>query len=640
MIQTVGIKDIKRTWIYDIEVFPNFLGFVFIDRISDEKREFIIHNDINELDKLVTFISTECAYLSGYNSSKYDNIIINFLIAKQNKLKYMTTLAVTNEAYELSKAIIHDGISVYFNPKTKPYIWTKLYKTVDLMSLMAFDKNRVSLKQVGIAMRWKKIQDLPKPFDKFIQDDEVDLVMKYCVNDVEMTKELSNIVISEIGIRKDVGNMYGLNLWSASRSAMSEKLISSFWTKETGLEFKEFRKLRTTYDAISLSECISDKVIFKTKALQDLLIRIKSTILKPGDKFKETIIIGESRYDMLLGGLHSHNKAMIVEESDDILLKDADFGSYYPNLMINENAYPAHLSDKFLVLFKKLVTQRLDAKAKGDKIVANALKIVINSAYGKLLFEHSWLYDAKAGYTVTLNGQLYLLMIIEELELAGCSVYYANTDGFMTKVHKDQEKTYMEICMKFEKYVDIPLEFEDYTKCVIRDVNNFTMITKSGDIKEKGAFLRDVDRISTFLRSNYTCSYDMPIISLALYEYFVNSKPIKDTITNHKDIYDFCKAQKIGSQYIAEYHKLSEDKLRLDITICQKTNRYYVSKGQGKFYKRKKKEDTLSDLSAGYNVEIFNDYYESDDYNINYHYYIRVTQKIIDIMEPKQLTLF
>ena len=91
---------------------------------------------------------------------------------------------------------------------------------------------------------------------------------------------------------------------------------------------------------------------------------------------------------------------------------------------------------------------------------------------------------------------------------------------------------------------------------------------------------------------------------------------------------------------MAEYHKLSEDKVKLDITMCQKTNRYYVSKGQGKFYKRKKSDNVLSDLTAGYNIEMFNDYYESEDYNINYAYYIRAAQKIIDVMEPRQLELF
>jgi len=630
-----------KVYIYDLEVFPNFFSATFIDRDSDDKREFMVYEDTIDLIDMVNFITTECAFLVGYNSLKYDDIIINYIYKNLVRLLSENGNSITNTFYELSQQIIGSqkgGQSIYWNEALRPYLWSNYFTSIDLMSLMAFDKNRVSLKQAGIAMRWHKIQDLPKPFDEPVFDSEVDMIMDYNVNDVEMTKELLRIVMSEIKIRKEVGEMYGVKLWSSSRSAMADKLTGKFWGDATGAKFNDFRTLRTTYNGIKLVDCISDKVRFSSKPLQALLDRIKSTILLPGDKFKETIIIGESKYDMLLGGLHSHNPPMVVEDCAEYELHDADFGSYYPNLMINEKAYPKHLSEEFLVLFKKLVTQRLTAKAAGDKVVANALKIVINSTYGKLLFEHSWLFDSAAGYRVTLNGQLYLLMLIEKLEKEGFIVYYANTDGFMTKVPKGRNEEYQKICMQFEKYVDIPLEFEQYKKCTIRDVNNFTMTTMDGSIKEKGAFVRDTSVESTFLRPNYTCSYDMPIVALALYEYFVNNTPIDKTIRGHKDIYDFCKAQKIGKQFKAEYHTLSKDKTKMDITKCQKTNRYYVSTTQGKFYKNK--DGDLHDLCAGYNVEIFNDYIQKEDYNVNYNYYITATQKIIDVMEPIQLKLF
>jgi hypothetical protein len=157
-----------------------------------------------------------------------------------------------------------------------------------------------------------------------------------------------------------------------------------------------------------------------------------------------------------------------------------------------------------------------------------------------------------------------------------------------------------------------------------------------GDIKEKGVFARTNNIPKTFSKPNYSCSYDMPVIATALYEYFVNDIPLKDTIENHKDIYDFCKAQKIGGQFKAEYHEFKRGKLK--IIESQKTNRYYVSTTQSKFYKRKD-NGSLNDLCAGYNVELFNDYVEKKDYKINYRYYISAAQKIVDVMEPKQLAL-
>ena len=228
-------------------------------------------------------------------------------------------------------------------------------------------------------------------------------------------------------------------------------------------------------------------------------------------------------------------------------------------------------------------------------------------------------------------------MLIEQLEAAGITVFYANTDGITCKMSKDKKDKFYEICNNFRDYVDIPLEYADYKKCVIRDVNNFSIQTTDGKVKEKGVFVRDKDVVSTFLTPNYTCSYNKPIVSEALYQYFVNNKPIKDTITNHYDIYDFCAAQKIGGQFTAEHHKLVNNELVIE--PCQKTNRYYVSNTQSKFYK-KKADGSLHDLCAGYNVEIFNDFHKEVDYKINYRYYISVTQKIIDVLEPKQLKLF
>lgn len=84
--------------------------------------------------------------------------------------------------------------------------------------------------------------------------------------------------------------------------------------------------------------------------------------------------------------------------------------------------------------------------------------------------EHHWLYDLKAMYEVTLNNQLFLLMLIEKLEQAGIHVFYANTDGVNAFVGKDQEQKYYEICQWWQNYTGFVLDYEDYKKCIIRDV--------------------------------------------------------------------------------------------------------------------------------------------------------------------------
>jgi DNA polymerase elongation subunit (family B) len=75
------------------------------------------------------------------------------------------------------------------------------------------------------------------------------------------------------------------------------------------------------------------------------------------------------------------------------------------------------------------MTERLEAKKAGDKGKAEALKIIINSFYGNFNYPYFYAYDPKSAYTVTINGQLYLLMLVEQLEFNGYAVISANTDG-------------------------------------------------------------------------------------------------------------------------------------------------------------------------------------------------------------------
>jgi hypothetical protein len=302
--------------------------------------------------------------------------------------------------------------------------------------------------------------------------------------------------------------------------------------------------------------------------------------------------------------------------------------------MITLGIFPAHLSEEFLVLFKKLVTQRLDAKRGGDKLTADALKIVVNACYGKLNFEHGWLFDTKASYTVTLTGQLYLLMLVEALEMAGIEVFYANTDGLTCKIKKGMKPQFDEICEGWQKYTELELEFAKYTKCVIRDVNNYIIKTDAGYLKTKGCFTEVVDM---------TKGYNNPVVPLALQRYFLDNVSIETSIRTHDNIYDFCKSQKVGGQYKQEFHDLNAEKTDIVITPCQKTNRYFASKTTGKLYKKRTDNGQLNDLIAGHNVTLLNDVKDESiharEYSIDYPYYIAQANKIVRVMEPAQLSL-
>lgn len=156
------------------------------------------------------------------------------------------------------------------------------------------------------------------------------------------------------------------------------------------------------------------------------------------------------------------------------------------------------------------------------------------------------------------------------------------------------------------------------------------IVQSNGDIKIKGDF-------ST--KQQLSKGYDAPVVAKAIYAHLVDGIDIKTFMQEHTDIYDFCIAQKTGPQFITEYHYIDGTEHKID--ILQKNNRYFVSNSGGYLYKKYKNQDKRVSLVAGFKTTIFNDYFESDNYNINYGYYTKRANDIIyKLNDNFQTTLF
>ena len=623
---------------YDLEVFKNFFSAMFVDIVTKEVKCFVLWSDgtnsTNDMVELLEFLKEE-NWLVGYNSSKYDDLILNCILVKEEEFLNESCEFLLDGIYDLSQKIIQNSRDrVFYKANPTKYLCKvkHKYKGIDLMSLLGLDKKMVGLKQVSVNMKWNRIQDLPKKFDEEVSKDEIESILEYNRNDVDITIELYNRAIDEVKLRYDVGKQYNVDIISSSRSGMADKLMSKMYADKSGTTYWDFKDIRDRNNIVAFKDIIWNKVKFTTKPLQDLLETLKNTTVvcvKGRKDFKERVVLNECAHEMAKGGLHSKVPSMVVEENSEYVLRDLDFGSFYPNIMLMLKVRPPGLGKPFLEVLETITTQRLKAKKEGLLVDSEALKIVINSVYGKLGFEHGYMYSPKAMYQVTINGQLILLKMIELLETEGIRCFYSNTDGATFKVPRDKEELFYEVANKYSAELNIPIEFANYKKCVIRDVNNYSITTCDGEVKAKGMF-------STKIALDK--GYDMPIIAIALHNYFVEGIPVEDTIKKHSDIYDFCKAQKVGAQFKIEYHSLVDSKH--DIQICQKTNRYFVSKSGGKLYKRKVTNDKIEDLVAGNSVKLFNDYYESDDYGVDFGYYIKKTKEVINTMEPQQVSLF
>jgi hypothetical protein len=611
---------------YDIEVLKNFFSVTFVNtEDSADKHVFYIGLGKEDYSDLLVFLKQEMV-LIGYNNDSYDNPVLRFIMGYNGKKM------ITSELYALSAKLVDDGfredkaIKELRYPRRAIYPWL----SIDLMRILAFDKLGISLKQTAINLKWPRILDMPIDHDTNISVSQIDTILDYNLNDTLITKRLYEEIEPLRKLRDDLGKIYNIDLSSASKSRMANLILENIYGKEMHMDMRSVRTMRTQRYKVFLGDCVAKFVKFQSPELRELYDRITSTYVYEYNEYRysETVYYANCAFVLGIGGLHTKDEAGKFETDDKYLIQDMDGASYYPNLIINNNFYPAHLGPDFIKVLKRITDERMAAKKAGDKVKAEGLKITINSIFGKFGSPHFWLQDAKQLLSTTLTGQLGLLMLAEGMFMNGITVISCNTDGIICKIPRALEGRYYEIAKAWEKTTGISLEFTPYSKYIRRDVNSYIAVKPDGHTKEKGAFLKEVDLEK---------SYHMPIVAKSLYEYFVNGVPVKDTIGNCKDIMEFCLSQKTGGNFGMEIHTLK------GIETLQKTNRFYITKKGGRLVKKEHFTKKLTGLQVGRLVGLLNDYDPTipfEKYEIDLAFYEKEAMKIIDEIEPKQLSLF
>lgn len=268
-------------------------------------------------------------------------------------------------------------------------------------------------------------------------------------------------------------------------------------------------------------------------------------------------------------------------------------------------------------------------------VIMEGFKLAANGIYGKSGEESSVLYDPLYTMRTTIGGQMFISLWTEKLVKAIPEIKFIqhNTDGITYLLpRKDLDKA-KAVSAEMTKLTGLYIEDNVYTKFVVRDVNNYLAVYENGDVKLKGCF--EIDK-------EYHKDPSMRIVPIALKEYFVNGTPIKETICNHTDIFDFCMRLKTKSDSTGIFVHFDKDN-KLINTRLSRTTRYYMSsqKGSGSLIK-KYNDGRETGINVGSSCVIFNTYEEKpiSDYNIDYSFYIKEANKIKDAIIDLQLTLF
>ena len=377
----------------------------------------------------------------------------------------------------------------------------------------------VSLKLYGARLHTKQLQDLPFAHDQALDQDQVELMKRYNLNDLIITKELYEAIKDRITLREKMSEKYGIDLRSKSDAQIAETIIS------TELGIKKSNSIRIPKKVgYTAPECVR----FRRDDLKALLKRLDSTEFEinqgngspvmPEWLRKTVIRIGDSEYNIGIGGLHSREKKQVVKGR----LRNADVASYYPSMIIEFGFVPRTLGEAFLKLYKGFFKTRLKAKATGDKLTSDILKIVLNGSFGKLGSKYSVLYAPDLMLQVTITGQLMLLMLIEDLEEYGFRVVSANTDGIEYLSHNDDLAK--NIIRRWEARTGMTMEHGAYNALYSRDVNNYVAVYPDS-VKAKGVYAPPT------LQKNS----EYPIVFEAIRQFLFKGTPIKKTIKKCKD---------------------------------------------------------------------------------------------------------
>lgn len=392
-------------------------------------------------------------------------------------------------------------------------------------------------------------------------------------------------------------------------------------------------------------------------------------------------------------------RILIPENNQELL--EADASSYYPMLYKNYKIEPKHLPgfslfvDEALELRLEYKKKGMKVFANGIKIPLNRCYGGFGDNHGWLKDILALLRTTINGqlFLLMLTEECYLNGIIPTVgNTDGIFFFVDNTkriifDNILSQWEKDTrmiidpEKYNAFFLKDVNNYISVTPE-----KLKLRGVYDyFSYLEKYGEFDLTGSFNKPI--IAYSVVQYFTKK--IPI-----------KESILKHIKNYPEdgIYDFCIAKKVAKQFNNELYTIKGSKI--EVKRLQQSVRYYISKSNQKLFKVKLKTDRellnllkksqkkynttdnsyillehlndsylylgyintdrlkgylhsvkhfeffpnpkkewlhYDEFEAGKNVTLFNDYFKSNNYNIDYDYYIKEAQKLIDSIEKKEI---
>ena len=557
-------------WVLDIECYVNY--FLVLVRNVYSGEIIVVYELFND-------VVTESNPLPAgthitFNGNNYDMVMLAIAIK-----------GATNATLKLaSDTIILRNLKPW--DMEREFGFERL--TLDHIDIIDVAPGQAGLKIYGGRLHSQRLQDLPIEPGAVISQADVSLMRLYCGNDLITTIDLYKRLKPQIDLREEMGREFGIDLRSKSDAQIAEAVIRSEVEKRLGQRVYR-QDVDLTYEFTYHAPAWA---AFQTPGMQQMLAIIGQQTFKlrrvatkdnavgsvemPPALDSLRIRIGRGVYKMGIGGLHSNEKCTVHHARPGLRIVDRDVTSYYPSLIINAGICPPSYGNSFQAVYRSLLERRVAAKREGNKVINEALKIVLNGTFGKLGSMYSMMYAPDQMIAVTLTGQIALLMLIESFDVHAFEVVSANTDGVVTLVPDDRRDLFEALVAAWEMTTGFNTEETEYAHLYSKDVNNYIAIKPSGEQKLKGLYA------PTGLSKNVTNE----ICVKAVLDYLADGAPLQNTIYGCTDIRKFLTIRQVnggavyGEAYLGKavrwYYANGETR-----HISYKTNGNKVAKSEG-----------------------------------------------------------
>lgn len=517
-------------------------------------------DDKQQILNMLSYLKQIDAHLIGYNIDSFDNPIIHDLMVNPHGFD-------KSRSYELAQKII-EGQKYGFS-KERITLYDRIIHIIDLMKIWHYDNEskRTRLKDLEFAMRSPNVADLPYDFRQHLTSEQIDDYREYMWTDICETEKFAVFTMERIELRRDLirnnilkGDVLNWN---------DTKLGEEFFKTKMGLNgrIRGTDRLR-----VDFKDVILPKIQFRRDNFQEVLETFQTKYWLKGDTDHNKTIsfkrhLGNIEFAFGSGGVHASVENRIYRTSDTHKILDIDVSSMYPSIGIVNGFHPEHLDKKFVDVYRQL---KIDRKQYDKTSAMNAvLKLALNGVYGKSNSEYSPFFDIKYLFSITINGQLQLLQLVEMLlSIPGLELIQCNTDGITAYVPRAYEWMFDLWKAEWEKQTGLELEQVEYKSMHIRDVNNYISVDTKGKTKRKGAYWwsndwKDYDAGPGHWHTDLSMMV-VPKVAEAVMLHGVNPEWYLRTMT---DPFDFMMRQKI----------IGAQKGFIGGQETQKTVRYYVS---------------------------------------------------------------